>query len=84
MFFDSKLYSDRVHARYELTDEVVSKNGFQVIVYTPRSEKRIDQVFEVLTFGSLMVYYLSKSYRIDPNKIPWVDYFKNKLSKADS
>lgn len=81
IFFQSNLYSDRVQIRYPLTEEVVEKNGYSYSVFIPNSEKKIEQVFETLIFGSFVVYYLSKNYHIDPTTIPWVDYFKDKLSK---
>jgi len=80
VFFSSKLYSERVQKRYPLTTEVVEKNGFEYSVFTPHSDKKIDQVFETLVFGSFVVYYLTKDYGIDPLEIPWVDYFKEKLT----
>jgi glucose/mannose-6-phosphate isomerase len=82
IFFNSKLYSERVQKRYPLTFEVIEKNGYEYSVFTPRSDKKVDQVFETLVFGSFVVYYLAKNYKIDPTIIPWVDYFKEKLAKG--
>jgi glucose/mannose-6-phosphate isomerase len=81
IFFHSNLYSDRVQMRYPLTEEVVEKNGYAYSTFIPNTDKKIQQVFETLIFGSFTTYYLSKNYKIDPTTIPWVDYFKNKLSK---
>lgn len=81
LFLNSNLYSDRVKKRYPLTADVVEKNGYQFTTYSPRSDTKLSQVMELLTFGSLVVYYLSKTYGIDPNKIPWVDHFKKQLSE---
>lgn len=80
-FFRSGLYDDRVQRRYPLTEKVVAKNGFGYNVYTPFSESRIEQVFEILIFGSFVVYYLAKIYDTDPNTIPYVDWFKKELAK---
>jgi glucose/mannose-6-phosphate isomerase len=79
LFFKSKLYSDRIKKRYSLTAEVIEKNGYPYSIFVTRSDKKLDQIFEVLVFGAYVVYYLSKDYRIDPMGIPWVDYFKKKL-----
>ncbi|MBN1168392.1 hypothetical protein JXA63_00725 [Candidatus Woesebacteria bacterium] len=81
MTLESSLYLERIQARYELTKEIFEKQGYKYISYKPLSEKKLSQVFEVLCFGSLIVYYLGRSYGIDPNKIPWVDHFKKKLSE---
>jgi len=81
LFINSNLYSDRVQKRYPLTQEVIKKNGYQYEEFIPSSNKKIEQLFETLVFGSLVSYYLSKNYGINPNEIPWVDYFKQQLEK---
>lgn len=82
LFFNSDLYSERVKLRYPITQDVVEKNGYEFMNYQPSSESKVSQAFEVLMFGSFIVYYLSKKYGVDPTVIPWVDYFKEKLSKS--
>ncbi len=79
VFITSHLYSEGVQKRYPLTAEVVDKNGLPYLMYSPRSEDKLSQVFETLIFGSFVVYYLTRLYNIDPMAIPWVDYFKEKL-----
>ena len=81
VFFNSNLYSESVKKRYPLTAEVVGKNGVEYSIYSPFSDKKISQIFSVLAFGSLIAYYLTKEYALDPLEIPWVDYFKSKLSE---
>ena len=82
LFFYCELYSKDVAERYPLTYEVVAKNEVAHDVYTLRSRKKLDQIFETLIFGSYVNFYLAMLYDIDPAPIPWVDYFKNKLSKG--
>lgn len=79
VFFYSTLYTKDVVKRYPLTSEVVAKNEVAYDVYTLRSRKKLDQIFETLIFGSYVNFYLAVLYGIDPVPIPWVDYFKNKL-----
>jgi glucose/mannose-6-phosphate isomerase len=81
LFFNSGLYPERIQKRYPLTSKVVQKNAIECLSFTPRSEKRLSQVYETLVFGSLLVYFLTKEYGIDPMEIPWVDYFKKELTK---
>lgn len=81
VFFESKNYKDRVLKRYPLTSDVVEKNNITHITYTCRSKTKFAQSFEVLFFGSMVVYFLTKEYNQDPMIIPWVDYFKDQLSK---
>lgn len=82
LFFESKLYSSSVQKRYSITQEVVEKNEIDYSVYQPRSGKKIQQVFEILIFASFVQFYLAFIYGVDPLKIPWVDYFKEKLAKG--
>lgn len=82
LFFESKLYSSRIQKRYPITREVVEKNEVDYGVYPLRSGKKIQQIFEVLSFGSFVHFYLAYIYGVDPLKIPWVDYFKEKLAKG--
>lgn len=79
LFFESNLYSDGVCKRYPLTREVVEKNGYSYNVYPLRSSTKLEQVFEVLALGSFVSFYLAYLYQEDVSKIPWVDYFKEKL-----
>ena len=81
IFIKSDLYSERVLKRYPITQDVMEKNGFDVHVYSPSSEKKLTQVFETLIFGSMTSYYLARDYKLNIVEIPWVDYFKEKMSK---
>lgn len=81
VFFESDLYLKQVNLRYPLTREVVEKQEISTDVYKFHSNKKLNQIFEELTFGSYVNFYLSMLYGIDPSPIPWVDYFKKKLSK---
>jgi glucose/mannose-6-phosphate isomerase len=82
LFFESKLYSSGIRKRYPITQEVVEKNEIDYSVYQLRSSKKIEQIFEVLSFASFVHFYLAFVYGVDPLKIPWVDYFKEKLAKS--
>jgi len=82
LFFESKLYSSGIRKRYPITKEVVKKNEVDYGVYPLRSGKKIEQIFEALSFGSFVHFYLAFLYGVDPLKIPWVDYFKEKLAKG--
>ena len=81
LFFNSSLYSEKVQKRYKITSEVVNKNGYDYLLYSPRSDTRLKGLFEVFILGSFISYYLAKLYNEDPLEIPWVDYFKERLSR---
>jgi len=80
LFFESSLYSDKISKRYPLTKEVVEKNNVKTSSFKLKGVSKMSQVYEVLTAGSFMAYFLTKKYNINPMEIPWVDYFKAKLS----
>ena len=82
LMFASKIYHKRIQKRYKLTSDIIEKNGHEHSIYTPRTETKLSQIFEVLTFGSFVSFYLAVLYGVDPTKIPWVDYFKEKLSEV--
>jgi len=80
LFIESNFYYDRVRKRYEITKEIVSKNGIEYFEYEAVSKSRLSQVFEILALGSFVQLFLGEKYGADPISIPWVDYFKEHLS----
>lgn len=82
VFIESERYSKRVALRYPLTREVVEKNGISTLVYRTRTSKKIQEIVELLVLGSYVSFYLAMLYGQDPSPIPWVDYFKSKLSQS--
>lgn len=80
VFITSTHYPHRIQMRYPLTMDVVRQNGVDYSTYPTKSDTKLAQIYEVLIFGSFVVYYMTKTLRIDPTVIPWVDYFKEKLS----
>ena len=81
LFIESQLYPKEIGLRYPITREVVEKNEVKTASFRLRSEGKLEQIFELLLFGSFVSLYLALLYGTDPYPIPWVDYFKEKLSK---
>ncbi len=81
IFFESENYDEKIRKRYKITADVLDKNNISYLFYNTKSKDLLSEIFEVLIFGSYTVYFLTKLYNIDPLEIPWVDYFKEKLSK---
>lgn len=77
----SDLYSSRIQKRYELTKEVIEKNSISVTEVKLTGKTKLSQVFELIQMGSFTSFYLAMLHNVDPAKIPWVDYFKKKLSE---
>ena len=83
VFFFSKFYSEKIKKRYHVTKDVVEQNKINTIWHELRGGTAIEQVFELLGFGSFMTMYLSALNEQDPTVIPYVDYFKKKLKEVD-
>ena len=77
----SSLYSPRIQKRFEITEDVVRQNHIKVVRYTLESGTRLGQVFELLALSSFVTMYLAAIHGVDPEKIPFVDYFKAQLKK---
>ncbi|MFH1827171.1 MAG: SIS domain-containing protein [bacterium] len=81
VFFFSNLYSERVQKRFKITKEVVEQNSIKTLWHELKGKNKIEQVFELMAFGSYLSMYLAALYEQDPTVIPFVDYFKDQLKK---
>ena len=81
LFIKSKLYYSSNQKRHEITQKVLSKQGIPWLDHTLIGKSQLEQSFEMLLLGSYASYYLALLNNIDPSPIPWVDYFKDQLSK---
>ncbi|KKQ73902.1 MAG: Bifunctional phosphoglucose/phosphomannose isomerase [Candidatus Woesebacteria bacterium GW2011_GWB1_38_5b] len=79
VFCKSELYHERIQKLYPITIDVIEKNKYPLSVYELESKSKLEQAFELLTFGAYTGFYLSMLNGINPAPIPWVDYFKDKL-----
>lgn len=80
-FINSDLYHPLIKKRLSITKEVVEKNNIPVLEYNCRASSKLSQAFEVVHFGEYVNFYLSFLNGVDPVTVPWVDYFKKKLSE---
>ena len=81
-FFQSELYSPRVQKRMTLTQAVVEQNKIETMAIKLESETKLTQVFELITLLAYAGFYVSMLEGINPSPIPFVDWFKDELSKA--
>jgi glucose/mannose-6-phosphate isomerase len=77
--FDSKLYHKRIQKRSTLSKEIIKQNKIEYLDYELQEKTKLGQCFELLQLGSWVSYYLGMLYNVDPVKIPYVDWFKEKL-----
>lgn len=81
LFFKSALYHPAVQKRLALTEQVVEKNGLKVLEWELKSKTKLGAAVEMLQFGSWISFYLAFINGVDPVRIPWVDWFKEQMSK---
>jgi glucose/mannose-6-phosphate isomerase len=79
VFFDSLLYRPMIQKRSKLTKEVAKQNKIEIIDYQLKAKSKFGQALELLQLGSWISYYLGILYKVDPVKIPYVDWFKKQL-----
>ncbi|HAL49899.1 MAG: Bifunctional phosphoglucose/phosphomannose isomerase [Candidatus Uhrbacteria bacterium GW2011_GWD2_41_121] len=77
----SNLYNEQTKKRYPITAEVFEKQGAQVIEYETRGKTELEEVGELLQFGSFLSYYLGMINKVNPAEIPYVDWFKEMIKK---
>lgn len=80
LLINSSLYLSKIQLRYKITKQVLMKNKIAFLEYRPKSVDKISQALEILSLGSYASFYLAVLNKIDPSAIPWVDYFKKRLS----
>lgn len=81
VFIDSDFYSGKLKKRFNLTKDIVERNGVNSIIYKAEGKSKLSQMLNVLSFGGYLSFFLAMLYGQDPSLIPWVDYFKNELAK---
>jgi len=80
IFIESDYYHPLVFKRYKITKDVVSKQNIDNITIQLTGPSKLAQVMEAYTLSGFATFYLAMLYGVDPVSIPWVDYFKKKLS----
>lgn len=81
VLLESKLYHPRNQKRYGITKKVLDKNSIQNINYICQEKNKLEQMCEVLVLSGYVSYYCALLAGIDPTPIPFVDYFKDQMSK---
>ncbi len=81
LLFNSHLYMPEVTKRVHLTADVIKQAGFDAEVIEATASTKLEQVFEIITLGSFLNFYLAMLYQLDPAPIPNVDHFKSEMAK---
>ncbi len=81
IFLNSGLYYSKNQIRLKITSQIVKKNKVSFYSYNLSSKEKLSQSFEALVFSGYVTFYLAILNGINPNSIPWVNYFKKQLKK---
>lgn len=77
----SALYHPRTRYRYELTAKALEKIGATVIDYQARGKDALEEMAELLQFGSFLAYYLGILNKVEISQSPYTDHFKKEMAK---
>jgi glucose/mannose-6-phosphate isomerase len=77
----SSHYHPRTQKRCDITAGVFEEKGIPVIEYDCRGETRIEEMGEVLQFGSYVAWYLAMLNHVVTTDIAVVDGFKKKMNE---
>lgn len=78
---DSDFYSAKIKKRLALTGEVVEKNSLPTRTFKLKGSDPVTQALELVHFGNWVSLYLAVLNDLDPTPIPWVDFFKKRLTE---
>lgn len=70
-----------IQRRSTVTADVLQRHGIPVIRYCTQRGAWITQAGELLQLAVYASWYLAVLNRVNPQQIPWVDYFKTKLAR---
>ena len=82
LMINSNLYHERTQKRFEVTADMLERQGATVIDYVTHGDEKLEQVGEVLQFGSFVSYYMAMVNSAKPDSIPFVDEFKKLMGKS--
>lgn len=76
----SPLDHPRVQARWEVTKELLLREGIAVDEIWGRGESRLAQMLSLIHFGDYVSLYLAALNGVDPTPVPPIDYLKGRLA----
>jgi glucose/mannose-6-phosphate isomerase len=80
IFFSSDKFIQKNQERFKITQNIFKKQKLKVKNINLKGSK-IEQSITMLVMGGLLAYELSKLNKVNPNAIPWVNLFKEKMGK---
>lgn len=84
VLFNSNLYHERTQKRFRVTQTVIEQAEIDAMMLSIDGATRLQQAFELITFGAFTNFYLAMLNGLDPTPIHTVDFFKDELKKGDA
>lgn len=81
LVLNSPNYSEKIKKRIQLSIDVVKQNRHNVHEFITSGATVYEDFLEILTYGTFLTTFLGLSYGQNPAINPWVDWFKDQLSK---
>ncbi len=81
VFFESNMYSAKIVKRIAVTKDVLGKQGIQYMSIEMEGESPLSQALIGMLHSMYLAYSLALIHEKDPSDIPWVNYFKEQLTK---
>jgi len=80
LFIDSQLDNKIIQKRADISKEIFKQQKISLVSYRLKGKNILEQGLELLQFGSWLSYHIAIQNHVDPMSIPFVDWFKKKLS----
>lgn len=81
VFFESSKYHPEVQRRYPITTTVFGKQKIKHLTIPALGVNTFFESMYLVQLSSYISFYVSQLNGTDPGPIPWVDYFKEEISK---
>ena len=77
----SSLDHPRNKARFQVTQEILTKRGIAYETIEARGESPLAQMLSAIHLGDYVSYYLAMLYEVDPTPVKAIDYLKERLAQ---
>lgn len=77
----SSLDHPRNKVRFQVTQEILARQGVAYEVVSARGESPLAQMLSAIHFGDYVSYYLALLYEVNPTPVKAIDYLKERLAQ---
>jgi glucose/mannose-6-phosphate isomerase len=78
----SSLVHPRNKVRFQVTQEILTKQGVACEVVSARGESPLAQMLSAIHFGDYVSCYLAMLYEVDPTPVKVINYLKERLAQS--